>query len=180
MTREVWRWRDLDETLGFMVSVFFNVDDGVVQPRTGVSPSFFPAAVGKRVEDIKPHSPEGSIRMSTGGIPEGRMFLGELQAKKRRTGRTTRLLRKAAELAKAGKTVYVISPHAPTLRGKFLADHPGETRVHFEIKLPDGFDWRMLRPPGAHYDSQYLVDHFALENDPAFSAMYEMMTRFDA
>jgi len=63
--RVTWRWRDHDTSLGYMVTTFFWVVDGIVQPRTGVSPSFFKDAPGKRVTELKTIHPEGSLRLST-------------------------------------------------------------------------------------------------------------------
>ncbi len=63
--RVTWRWRDHDTSLGYMVTVFFWVVDGIVQPRTGVSPTFFANAPGKRVSELKTIHPEGSLRLST-------------------------------------------------------------------------------------------------------------------
>jgi hypothetical protein len=107
----------------------------------------------------------------------------------RQTGRTTRMLRHAVNLARAGKAVYVIADNARDMHR--LAN---EIHQFLPKRLPDGaifnhgikfetpdtlgaFDWKKLTVPGAHPNCVFLVDHHAIED--RFRAVLEMLHAYD-
>lgn len=95
----------------------------------------------------------------------------------KRTGRTSRMLAHAQELANQGKAVYVVAStkaHASDLQERL---GPG-SRVKVEVAHMHGnFDWERMRLLGAHPNVTVLADHFAIERQ--FAAMLEMLHRYD-
>lgn len=97
-----------------------------------------------------------------------------MTTEKRRTGRTTRMLEHAAELARQGRAVYVVfnMPAGPALREKY-PDISFETQA----SLGPSLDLEHLRLRGAHPNCVLLVDHYVIER--RFGRLFEMMTAYD-
>jgi len=85
----------------------------------------------------------------------------------RQTGRTTRMIEHAKDLAKQGRSVYILVNNASHLR--FMQNHYPELRdlgIKFETEETlDGFDWFGLAPRYVmHPNCVVLVDHWAIES----------------
>lgn len=106
------------------------------------------------------------------------MKLDNLQAPKRATGRTTRLLDEAIRLANEGRAVYVIARQATMLQEEINKRLPN-SGIKCEESIPYGFSWPAMRVIGSHPNCVWLIDHYAIESDRQFAAMFEMMMRFD-
>jgi len=106
------------------------------------------------------------------------MKLYDIQDSMRRTGRTTRMIEEALRLARDGRAVYVVSRDHRKLQQHFDAVIPGGA-IKCEPKVPLGFDWTLMRSPGSHPNCVWLVDHYVIEADDRFAAMFEAMTKFD-
>lgn len=106
------------------------------------------------------------------------MNLYKLQDDKRATGRTTRMVEHALDLARAGRAVYVVSRQYRELQREVDAKMPS-SGILCEPTVPSHFDWRTMRGLGSHPNCVWLVDHHVIEGDPQFAAMFEMMTRYD-
>ena len=104
----------------------------------------------------------------------------EKPAPLRGSGRTTRMLYEAAEIAGNGQSVFLVfanQQQADDIRRTFLKTWPLlERRVTFGAS--EIFDWRALRCPFRPADEICLVDHFAIEK--AFQAASKMLHRWDA
>jgi PIN domain nuclease of toxin-antitoxin system len=90
----------------------------------------------------------------------------------RGTGRTTRLIAKAKQLMKEGKTVIVVVA---------TKQHVDELAIKHNIKAlhcshPD-FDWTQMRLRGISTPSIYLIDHHAIEKK--FSILVHKLREFD-
>jgi hypothetical protein len=97
----------------------------------------------------------------------------------RQTGRTTRMLEEAKDLAKAGRAVYVIAAtwrHARALQRQVDNDMPNSS-IKCEPPSASSFSWKTLSVLGAHPNCVFLVDHYAIEQE--FALMLEMLTRYD-
>lgn len=95
----------------------------------------------------------------------------------RRIGRTTRMLQAAITAAQDGEYVVVIAGHESQrlqLANTALAMVDGNVTMlghgDFNIgkgklifELPNSFDWRQMRPTGAHPSVRTFVDHHAIE-----------------
>ena len=98
----------------------------------------------------------------------------------RQSGRTTRMLQEAKELAQAGRAVYVICANRSHVLA-LTADRGAELDalgVKFETVESVSIDWNTLRMLGAHPNCAVLIDHHAIERK--FSAVLEMLHRYDA
>lgn len=107
------------------------------------------------------------------------MRLDDFTESRRASGRTTRMLAEAKRLAKEGKAVYVIATHHQQLQRQIDSEYPN-SGIKCEPHVPLGFDWRAMRVHGSHPNCVWLFDHYAIEADCVFVAMFEAMTRFDA
>ena len=100
----------------------------------------------------------------------------------RGSGRTTRMLEHAAELAKEGRAVYVVlasEGHRKIVEKMFKSMHGEDTLgVKFEVAdmLPE-LDWNTLTFRGAHPNTVVLVDHFVIER--RYSHILDMLHRYD-
>lgn len=95
---------------------------------------------------------------------------------KRHSGRTTRMLQHANQLAKEGRAVYVVvDPHMV----KSIATQGSHSGVSIETlgSLGESFDWTTMRVRGMHPNCVVLVDHHVIEQH--FSKILEMWTRYD-
>jgi hypothetical protein len=98
---------------------------------------------------------------------------------KRNTGRTSRMLERARQLAQQGRAVYVIAAnqrHADVLRYHLGPDANGikvETIGSVGIRL----DWETLTLGGAHRNCIVLVDHYTIEW--RFGAILDELIRYD-
>lgn len=93
----------------------------------------------------------------------------------RQTGRTTRMVEQALELAQRGHAVYLLIPRAmhPHWWRRICdvwADRNGGLRGHgIQLEAPDSpafsfdFDWQSLRIRHAHPNTVVLVDHAFVE-----------------
>ena len=89
------------------------------------------------------------------------------------------MLTEAKRLASEGKAVYVIARHHEQLQRQIDAEMP-HSGIKCEPDVPLGFDWRKMRVRGSHPNCVWLFDHYQIESDGVFAAMFEAMTRFDA
>jgi len=95
----------------------------------------------------------------------------------RGTGRTTRMLAEAKELAKSGRAVYVIAAtqaHARQLKYMMGCD------LGIKIEVPSSlgnFDWDQMRLLGAHPNCAVLVDHYAIEMK--YASILWMLHKYD-
>jgi len=102
----------------------------------------------------------------------------QLMRKKRQTGRTTRMVELAEQLAKQGRAVYILCgsvKDASWLQRRIDDQSPG-----FGIKcerVPKVFDWQSMTIPGAHSDCVFLVEHWAIEQH--FEGLLKMWCAFD-
>lgn len=106
------------------------------------------------------------------------MTLVELQNTKRKTGRTDRLIDEALRLSGGGKAVYIITQQATELQSRIDRICPN-SGIKCEPVLPVHFDWFTMRPVGARPNCVWLVDHYIVESDWRFRAMFDAMTQFD-
>lgn len=101
--------------------------------------------------------------------------------KLRRTGRTTRMLEHAKQLALAGRAVYVIADNERDLRRlEIECFKTGEPNlgIKFETQQSLGtFDWEQMRLIGAHPNCVVLVDHHAIEDK--YARILEMLHAYD-
>src|SRR5688572_33456709 len=95
----------------------------------------------------------------------------------RRTGRTTRMLEHAKELALAGRAVYVIADNERDARRlEIECFKTGEPNLGIKFETPGSlgnFDWEEMRLTGAHPNCVVLVDHNAIE--ARFSRLIRML-----
>lgn len=89
------------------------------------------------------------------------------------------MMAEAKRLASEGKAVYVIASHHEMLQKEIDAEMPG-SGIKCEPDVPIGFDWKTMRVRGSHPNCVWLFDHYHLESNSVFAAMFEAMTRFDA
>lgn len=99
---------------------------------------------------------------------------------RRQSGRTTRLLKEAIDLVKAGRAVYVIGTnkqhcwHLKNAADLLVPD------VGIKFETPEtlsNLDWETVSLKGAHPNCIVLVDHATIE--ARFSKLIEMLHRFD-
>ena len=98
----------------------------------------------------------------------------------RRTGRTTRMLAEAKELAKAGRAVYILAASEAHARDMevMAGDEMRDLGVKIEVPSSLGnFDWEQMRLWGSHPNCVVLVDHFCIESQ--YAAMLRMLHRWD-
>jgi hypothetical protein len=91
----------------------------------------------------------------------------------RQTGRTTRLMEKAVQLARQGRAVYVVvSSRAEAGIGQRVVNklwvHLHGPRAHgIKVEtlkdLGDRFDWEQMRVVGSHPNCEFLLDHYVVE-----------------
>jgi hypothetical protein len=103
-----------------------------------------------------------------------------IRDRRRRTGRTTRMLAEAVKLAKKGRAVYIIVANAS--QGRRLEKQCGEAfqRLGIKFETPGSvgnFDWETMTLRGAHPNCVALVDHYAIE--ARFPRIVEMLHRYD-
>ena len=106
---------------------------------------------------------------------------------KKQTGRTTRMVEHAIEQAKLGRAVYILTDNERhAWQGRRLVEvayfNGGTLITTHGIKVEpvaafDDFDWQLMRPPDAHPNCLFLVDHFAIE--ARFNFLLAMWHRFD-
>jgi hypothetical protein len=103
---------------------------------------------------------------------------GTIEARKRGTGRTSRMITHAISLQMEGRAVYIIS--ASQDHARFLRDQlPQNSTIKVETPSSAGnFDWRTMSLRGAHPNCVVLVDHFAIESH--FAPLLKMLTAYDA
>jgi hypothetical protein len=95
----------------------------------------------------------------------------------RGSGRTTRMLAKAKELAAKGRAVYIIAAdevHAQCLAA--LIPEADTLGIKFESSF-FAFDWITMRTRGAHPNCVFLVDHYAIES--RFENVLAELHRYD-
>jgi hypothetical protein len=95
----------------------------------------------------------------------------------RGTGRTTRMLAEAKELAKSGRAVYVIAAtqaHARQLGEMMGADMHN---LGIKIEVPRDFCWDQMRLLGAHPNCVVLVDHYTIEMK--YASILRMLHKYD-
>ena len=96
----------------------------------------------------------------------------------RATGRTGRMLRKAEELARAGRAVYVVCGDPRAMEGEFGREKAWSLGIKFEsASSPGNLDLERVRLVGAHPNCVVLVDHYVIEK--RFGAMLEELHRYD-
>lgn len=99
------------------------------------------------------------------------------EEKRRASGRTSRMLQEAVELARDGKAVYVVCAtqrHTKQLEKRV----PDDLDIKFETPRTVGnLDWRNMRLEGAHSNVELLVDHYAIEAN--WRPLLNMLHRFD-
>ena len=99
---------------------------------------------------------------------------------KRRTGRTSRMLERARQLARDGRAVYVVAAsqhHARQIKQMLGSDEGGGIKVESADGLRNSLDWEGLTLRGAHPNCVVLVDHYAIES--RYSAIIEEWLRYD-
>lgn len=94
----------------------------------------------------------------------------------RGTGRTTRMLHHALDLADEGRAVYVIADNKGQAAyfKEQLRSHPS---ISVENGAPSNFDWDTRRLQGAHSNCVVLVDHYVIERK--YAGLLEMLHRYD-
>lgn len=102
--------------------------------------------------------------------------------KLRATGRTTRMLAHAEQLARAGRAVYVVADtdrDCKRLQTQWLREgRPADLGVKFETPGTLGnLDWEAMKLRNAHPNCVVLVDHWAIES--RFARMLEMLHAYD-
>ena len=101
--------------------------------------------------------------------------------KLRHTGRTTRMLEHAKQLALAGRAVYVIADNERDIRrleAECFKTGASNLGIKFETpNSPGNFDWEQMRLIGAHPNCVVLVDHHAIED--RFSMVLDMLHAYD-
>jgi hypothetical protein len=107
----------------------------------------------------------------------------------RQTGRTTRMLKHAVNLARSGKRVVIIADNRTDANRlslelhQFITLEPGETLQSRGIKvsvpelLGADFDWEDMSVPLADDATVFLVDHHAIED--RYSKMLKMLHAYD-
>ena len=98
----------------------------------------------------------------------------------RQSGRTTRMLADAIELARAGRAVYVVGESLSHSRRLEIqgGSEARELGIKFETASSlRNFDLRTMHLIGAHPNCTVLVDHHAIE--AAYGPMLEMLHRYD-
>jgi hypothetical protein len=101
-------------------------------------------------------------------------------ARKRATGRTTRMLQAALQAHTEGYDVYVVtSPGMVSHFKHFYKDDPGIKVVAApsNIDSTGNFDWRTCSLRVAHPSCRVFVDHHCIER--AFGAMLKEWHRYD-
>lgn len=111
------------------------------------------------------------------------MTMEKIMLGARQTGRTTRMIKQAVELAKAGKAVYIVAftlEHKAGIERRM--DNEGidferlGIKVEAQYHLPE-FDWKTMTLPGAHPNCVVLVDHATIES--RYRHLLEMLHRYD-
>ena len=95
----------------------------------------------------------------------------------RRSGRTTRMMAHAEQLAREGKAVYVVFANLANAK---LYETPERVALGIKFESVDSlpnFDWRRWKLKGAHPNVEVLVDHFAIEHH--WMTLFEMAHRWD-
>lgn len=103
--------------------------------------------------------------------------------KNRRTGRTSRMIKYAAEQAQKGRAVYVLAAndeHARLITSMAfdLLDTP--ERLPFKVETEQtlgNLDFHSMALRGAHPNCLVVPDHFAIEHK--FEHLYRMMHQWD-
>lgn len=114
----------------------------------------------------------------------------------RHSGRTTRMLEAAINLASEGRAVYVMTASSQEKRRledfldrilkesvrlrESVGPAGGRLGIQFETteSTGQGFDWEQMRLVGAHPNCAVLVDHYAIEK--RYARILEMLHRFDS
>jgi hypothetical protein len=97
----------------------------------------------------------------------------------RATGRTGRMLKRAEELALAGRAVYVICFDPKAVEQAFGRDRAQRLGIKFEsVSSPGNLDLERVKLLGAHPNCVVLVDHCVIER--RFAAILEELHRYDA
>ncbi len=99
----------------------------------------------------------------------------------RRTGRTTRLVLDAIEIAAKENAVYIVTANQREVeRFEKLLGLERMQRLGIKVETPEtlgGWSWERMRVEGAHDNCAFLVDHFAIES--RFAAMLRELHRYD-
>ena len=104
------------------------------------------------------------------------------------SGRTTRMVMHAIQLAKEGKAVYLLTARATAIRGIESLPVEGipfrefnrEYGLGIQIETPetlDNFDWETLSLRGANPSCVVLIDHFLIE--AKFQKILTMLHQYD-
>jgi hypothetical protein len=102
---------------------------------------------------------------------------------KRQTGRTTRMLARAKQLAASGRAVYIIAANyaeAQRLVAALGGDRPSVSIGGIKVETPEtcgNFDWLTLTLRGSHQNCVVLVDHHAIES--RFAAVLQELHAYD-
>lgn len=100
-----------------------------------------------------------------------------------RSGRTSRLIEHAKELASKGRAVYVVAhnaDHAELLRQKMGTVSLGfknGSGIRVEPCDSVNFEWSTLSIIGAHPKCAFLVDHYTIEQ--RFAHVLEMLNQYN-
>ena len=98
----------------------------------------------------------------------------------RRTGRTTRMLAEAKELAKSGRAVYIIAATQAHARDMEVMAGDEMRDLGIKIEVPSSlgnFDWEQMRLWGSHPNCVVLVDHHVIES--RYASLLRMLHRWD-
>lgn len=99
----------------------------------------------------------------------------------RATGRTTRMLERAVELAKKGNRVCVVVANSSQVPIVFKEiENLDENFMRRQIivrSVSDSFDWNIYRFPSEHPSVIHLVDHYAIES--RYAGLISMLHAFD-
>lgn len=97
----------------------------------------------------------------------------------RNTGRTTRMLKHAKQLAAEGRAVYIVVDNSRERNRLFL--ELGKDNKGIDIETPEtlgNLDWQTMTLRGAHPNCIVLADHHAIED--RFGAIVSMLHAYDA
>lgn len=111
------------------------------------------------------------------------MTMEKIMLGARQTGRTTRMIKQAVELAQAGKAVYIVAfnlVHKAGIERRMESEGIDFERlgikVEIQYRLPE-LDWTTMTLPGAHPNCVVLADHATIEG--RYRRLLEMLHRYD-
>ena len=97
---------------------------------------------------------------------------------KRKTGRTTRMLKHAQELSDQGRAIYIIADNYQRVRmikRKIGLDYGIKVET---VESAGNFDWQTLSLRGVNPNVVVLIDHRTIER--RFARIIESLTRYDS